>query len=280
MGGYSSTRWNWHSKKYAVEDGYILKIKTIYSSLVPYWNGTITWSRNGEKIASIGYRVITEEEIPSAIQLFYTWKHKDINYSVDLIATALPWGGHRYWFACPNSNCHRRAANLYLPPGNPYFACRTCHQLTYRSCQEKGQSNSFFRSMAGLMQDVYPGMTAKDIEALLEDKYTDHMKQILWEKYSTDLKNLSDPYEHYLTADELCKQSGLSLDGFEKLSRLRLLLPDHEEKFRPKLLKWAAKLSYLLKQGWKPEEIKRWAKGRFQTGDPKQWPPERARWQA
>jgi hypothetical protein len=279
MGGYGSTRWDAHSKKNAVEDGYVLKIKTIYSSLVPYWNGTITWSRNGEKIASIGYRVISEEAMPSAIQLTYTWRDKNINYLVDLITTPLPWGGHRYWFACPNSNCHRRAANLYLPPGTPYFACRLCHDLTYKSCQQKGEFDGVFKSLAWQMQDMYPGATAKDISDLLEDRYTDHMKQILWEKYSSHLADLPDPYEHYLTAGQLCEQSGLSRESLEQLSAIRLLLPDHEGKFRPRLLKWAEKLAYLLKKGWKPGDIKRWSKGRFHSANPRQWPPIRSDWQ-
>src|SRR5688572_3478166 len=113
MGGYGSTRWSSHSKRYAVEDGYVLKMKIIHSSLVPYWHGTITWSRNGEKVASIGYRVIITEDIPSEIQLIYTWNGKDIAYIVKLNTTPLPWGGHRFWFTCPNLNCHRRVANLY-----------------------------------------------------------------------------------------------------------------------------------------------------------------------
>jgi hypothetical protein len=279
MGGYGSTRWNSHSKKYAVEDGYVLHMKTIHASLVPYWQGTITWSRNGENVACIAYRVITNGDVPNAIQLIYTGNGKDFNYIVDLSTTPLPWGGHRYWFTCPNSNCHRRVASLYLSPGNPFFACRTCHKLTYRSCQEKGQSESFYGPLAGLMQDVYPGITAKDMEALLEDRYTDHMQQILLEKYSHYLANLPDPYEHYLTVEELCQQSGLVRNDFENLSAYRLLLPDHEGKFRPKLVRWAGKLAYLLNEGWETSEIKRWAKGRFQTGNPKEWPPNRTDWQ-
>ncbi|MCI0460572.1 MAG: hypothetical protein L0Z62_26765 [Gemmataceae bacterium] len=31
--------------------------------------------------------------------------------------------------------CLRRVAKLYLPPGVPYFGCRTCHNLTYESAQ-------------------------------------------------------------------------------------------------------------------------------------------------
>ncbi len=32
--------------------------------------------------------------------------------------------------------CGRRVGKLYLPPGEAYFACRECHQLTYQSQQE------------------------------------------------------------------------------------------------------------------------------------------------
>jgi hypothetical protein len=280
MGGYGSTRWNSHSKRYAVEDGFVLPMKVILSSRVWRYQGTLTWSRNREKIGSIGYRVDMDQGIPSSINLIYTWNGKDMDYIVRFSRSPLPWGGDRYWFSCPYTNCQRRVAKLYLPPGSPYFACRSCHKLTYRSCQEKGESNRFFREIAQIMQDVYPGITAKDYQALLEDKYTKHMRQILLEKYIRDLENMPDPYAHYLTVDELCQQSGLSVEGFAQLSAVNLLVPDHEGKYRPRLLKWAQKLAYLLHQGWKSDEIKRWAKGRFHTEDPKYWPPDRARWQA
>ena len=117
------------------------------------------------------------------------------------------------------------------------------------------------------------------MEALLDDRYTDHVKQILMEQCLRDLKDLPDRYEHYLTVDQLCSQSGLSLKALEQLSAIRLLVPDQDGKFRPKLVKWAEKLAYLLDQGWQLDEIKRWAKGRFLTEDPKKWPPDRKDWQ-
>ena len=43
-------------------------------------------------------------------------------------------GGRRRWFCCPA--CGRRMFKLYRPPGSKIFACRKCHDLTYRCVQE------------------------------------------------------------------------------------------------------------------------------------------------
>jgi hypothetical protein len=50
---------------------------------------------------------------------------------VDLITTPCNLGGVRYWFACPW--CGRRVGGLYLSPGEYYFKCRRCCNLSYRS---------------------------------------------------------------------------------------------------------------------------------------------------
>jgi hypothetical protein len=102
MGGYGSTRWNSHSKKHAVEDGLVFSIKKIYSSLIHEGNSILTWNRNSDMIS---YRVIRGEQRPSAVQLSYTCNGQEINSFIDLTITPLPWGGHRYWFSCPNLIC-------------------------------------------------------------------------------------------------------------------------------------------------------------------------------
>lgn len=57
-----------------------------------------------------------------------------VSYSVELDTTHCNYGGKRYWFLCPI--CKKRVAKIYLPPKGKYFACRACHYLTYRSCNE------------------------------------------------------------------------------------------------------------------------------------------------
>jgi hypothetical protein len=47
--------------------------------------------------------------------------------------TRCNYGGERRWLLCPR--CFKRVAKLYRPPGEVLFACRRCHQLTYRSVQ-------------------------------------------------------------------------------------------------------------------------------------------------
>jgi hypothetical protein len=279
MGGPGSTRWNDHARKYTVENSCILKMKQIHSSLVPHCTGVITWSKNNKFLAVVRYQVITDKDIPTAIRLSYTWNERDISYLIYINSTPLPWGGRRYWFNCPNSGCVRRIANLYLAPGSQNFACRSCHNLTYKSCQEKGQSDRFHRFMAADLQEAYPGMTGEDLAGFLENRYTDHMFQIILDKRRVDVANLPDPYGEYLTLDAMCKQSNLSEKDIRQLETARILVPDHNGKYRPKLVRWAQKLSYLLSQNWQIDEIKRWARGRFNTKNPKQWPPHRSDWQ-
>jgi hypothetical protein len=60
------------------------------------------------------------------------------------IATTHPYlGGRRFWFRCPvvrdGRPCGKHAGRLYLPPGEHFFACRDCHNLTYRSAQQHDQ---------------------------------------------------------------------------------------------------------------------------------------------
>ena len=63
-----------------------------------------------------------------------------VNYRVELTTTPCNFAGKRYWFICPlvvdGIPCRRRVGKLYLPPGEIYFGCRKCYNLTYRSCKE------------------------------------------------------------------------------------------------------------------------------------------------
>ena len=123
------------------------------------------------------------------------------------------------------------------------------------------------------MQDNYPGINWKDARALLEDKTTPHMERLAFERYLREWQDY-DPYEDYLNAEELCRQSGLGAEDLPKLEAARLLLPDVKDgRYRPKLAGWGKKLTYLLREGWEIEEIKTWAKGRWKSGNPREWPP-------
>jgi hypothetical protein len=168
MGGYGSTRWRSHYTKTAVEDCRKLPMKTLHSKLLQGWRwGSLSWSRGDEPMGSISYRV-TGDEIPETIRLIYTitkhgtGKKTDFDYPVRLTTSPLPWGGYRFWFICPAAGCHRRVSVLYLPPRGEYFACRHCYRLSYRSRQEGYRDRAFYSHLAGLMQDIYPGVSWRD----------------------------------------------------------------------------------------------------------------------
>jgi DNA-binding transcriptional MerR regulator len=90
---------------------------------------------------------------------------------------------------------------------------------------------------------------------------------------------MHDDRSNYLTREQLLDMSGLSPDELRALEEARLLVPDTTDRmYRPKLVGWGRKLALLLAEGWKLDEIKRWAKGRWSTPNPREWPPNREQW--
>jgi hypothetical protein len=95
----------------------------------------ITWVRSGSGKESTVSVIVDITDDPH-ITLIYTVTDRegnktDYDYEVSLLTTPCNFGGVRYWFACPV--CHERVGVLYLAPGNIYFVCRHCNNITYRS---------------------------------------------------------------------------------------------------------------------------------------------------
>lgn len=88
------------------------------------------------------------------------------------IPSPLNWrkGKRRYFFVCPGRDgrpCGRRAGKLYLPPGELYFRCRQCHNLTYRSSKEHDKRvDALLRSPIELVQGLFSREPRKVIPAL------------------------------------------------------------------------------------------------------------------
>jgi hypothetical protein len=76
-------------------------------------------------------------------------------------------------------------------------------------------------------------------------------------------------------AEEMCALSGLSRESLTELKAAGLLRPNGSGEYRSKLVTWACKLAYLLDAGWTIPEIKTWARQRWCTLNPRQWPPDR-----
>jgi hypothetical protein len=125
----------WHRKTntgepLTVSVSYLSKARMLDSG----YHGSLSWSRRGENIGSIGYACTGDE-----VQLSYTLtdsitqqqtKHA---YSVQLSQSPCHFGGSRSWLVCPRVGCGRRVASLYMVGG--LFWCRHCHQLGYESQQ-------------------------------------------------------------------------------------------------------------------------------------------------
>jgi hypothetical protein len=120
--------------------------------------GTWRWTYRSGSTFAVHYVTSTHPETPS-MTLSYSWTfggseevHR-ADYRVGLATTRPRFGGVRWWFLCPLSPggqpCRRRAGKLYLPPRGRYFGCRTCHKLTYTSCQESGRERGLARMICG-----------------------------------------------------------------------------------------------------------------------------------
>ena len=163
MGGSGSGRWGWSKSdaKTLVEDCRRLDIAPLVRERVigpnQYTRGGWQWTRNGQKVASVGYEADTRADA-GTLRLTYTVGRDGegkaaLDYVVPLVTSRLVSGGRRWWFLCPGCRgggppCRRRVALLYLPPGGRVFACRRCHDLAYTSSRESRKWDGMFKTLA------------------------------------------------------------------------------------------------------------------------------------
>jgi hypothetical protein len=105
----------------------------------------MSWTRNGERTASIGVRVHAE-----SVTLIYThsrWNSEPraMKYAVNFERTPCYYGGERVWFRCSVRACGRRVAMLYCAG---YFVCRHCLQLAYESQREQPHYRALHKAQA------------------------------------------------------------------------------------------------------------------------------------
>lgn len=143
MGGYGSgRRWG----RTTVEDCLNLDANAFarYCKSTGTTSGISRWTRNGCETASCGFVVYISASI-QAIVFRYRYQDQDRpDVQVNLSSYRPGFGGRRYFFICPH--CMRRQRTLHLKGGG--IACRHCHNLSYRSCNESHSYDSLFMSMA------------------------------------------------------------------------------------------------------------------------------------
>jgi hypothetical protein len=138
MRGSGSGNWYRWNKKSTVEESLVVAMPSFRGRLIHGSAGTFTWTSTRGSKSSVGY-VVTWDDRPT-ITLDYRWQDsEDVRIPIRLQDTPTQFEGRRWWFTCPlivnGVACNRRAGKLYLPPRARYFGFRTCHRLTYRSCQ-------------------------------------------------------------------------------------------------------------------------------------------------
>jgi len=122
-----------------------------------------SWSRNGVKQATVNARVEPDSVILDYRQRNHGGEWQDMNYPVRLTWTPCHYGGQRAWWLCPAVGCGRRVAVLY---GGGVFACRHCHQLSYKSQNDTPSSAAYrradnLRDRLGWMPGVIHGIGNK-----------------------------------------------------------------------------------------------------------------------
>jgi hypothetical protein len=104
------------------------------------------------------------------VRLRYTLGDDELDYIIPLTSTRPNFGGRRWWFVCPlvirGRDCGRRVGKLYLPLGARYFGCRTCYNLTYRSCKDSHKYDALYRRLGA---DV--GLPWWAVKRMMEDRY-------------------------------------------------------------------------------------------------------------
>jgi len=125
-------------------------------------SGTLTWSSNGEKTASISITVSTNKK--PYIELDYKYNDEPRKYKVSFVSIPSNLGKGKVWyFLCPKT--HKRCRKLYSIGG--YFL----HRETFKGCMYDSQTKSKrWRQMDRVYGSYF------ELDNLYEELYSKHFK--------------------------------------------------------------------------------------------------------
>jgi len=140
---------NWQcEKKRAVEDCLILSVNDVRTGAGCH-NGLHRWRCGDQDRGAVKYEINLRSAEQGYLWLWYNVAGVSNCVAISMTSTTLHTGGRRWWFICPVTG--KRVGKLYLPAGATHFAGRQAHDLTYRSCQERGGEKRFWRKIAKLL---------------------------------------------------------------------------------------------------------------------------------
>jgi hypothetical protein len=166
MGGSGSRRQWRHQRRRQVEWAWILDADAIPRPVRAATEGDleITW-RAGPQSFEVPYLIRADGD---GLELD-VWMPTGVDWlggGFRLDSGAQPFGGMRTYLRCPGlvgKPCGARALKLYWPiEGGSGFACRDCHQLAYRSSQERPFSLAKIRRRVEGPKEVFPSPAAVD----------------------------------------------------------------------------------------------------------------------
>lgn len=106
----------------------------------PASSGIIKWSFRDAEVSKCGF------SFSVATRQVQIWPIAEDSRNKPHLITITPtqcyFGGVRWWFLCPSSQCGRRVRDLFLLSGR--VLCRHCNNLTYLSCRSSHRFNSLF----------------------------------------------------------------------------------------------------------------------------------------
>jgi len=124
------------NKKIRVEDCSYFDMKEL-SKKIDLGNEStvqVRWQALSGRTASVEIKVFPPDELQFCYHVTNLSSETSFQkYYVNFVTTECNYGGKRWWFFCPR--CKRRCRILYLPYDEFRYACRICHNLTYRSQQ-------------------------------------------------------------------------------------------------------------------------------------------------
>ncbi len=127
------------TRKCTVEESWRLRVADVVSALFDSSEGGVVSARNadGGTLWVRARHARIERVVEQGVQRTLSYPPlAALGPAEDVAGLTFtrPWfGGRRWWLRC---RCGRRVAALYLRPDANHFACRTCHNLTYRSVQQ------------------------------------------------------------------------------------------------------------------------------------------------
>jgi hypothetical protein len=151
MGGFGSGHRHRAKRKITSEEALGFGIVDLPLQLVPGMSGVLTWTKDGDVLATAGYQV-RGTATWLALSLHYQSRGKYTHVAVRLQTTQPHFGSSRWWLTCPS--CYHRVGKLYRIPSNDRFACRKCNDLTYKSSQDAHKHERLMRSMAKMRGKV------------------------------------------------------------------------------------------------------------------------------